>query len=1122
MTKFSLTLNKAFHDALDLATDQREKYIQEISCDDKKLAADLRQLLVILDDPQDKRLGEPLGFDVQSLVDFEPANTTGHFDRSGDRIGPYKLERLLGRGGGGIVYLAHREGEFRQQVAIKLLWQDYNADSKAQQRFDFERQLLSDLQHENIARLYDGGTTADGQPYFVMEYVDGRPITEYCDKKQLGVEQRLKVFLLVCGAVAHAHRSSIIHRDLKPSNILVTEEGVVKLVDFGIAKLTTMERTGSTPTLTETNFSPMTPQYASPEQICGDPIATSSDVYSLGVLLYELLTGIKPYGNAVQHHAQLFKLILDTDPPKPSAIAEKSSVHEGSSDIRQNGAKQKHLSQKLRGDLDAIVMTTLNKEPERRYQTAQLFADDITRHMDGKPIIARYDSFGYVVRRLIQRHRTVVLSTCLAAIVLVFSTVIVSLALLRSLKATEGQKDTLYAAQMRNAYSSFHSGDLVRAIALLSNQIPAKGDKDRRGVEWYFLAQQIEEMGANSFELAEGTKWILPRPQRDSFFCVNADGKLTLVDAATQHESLLEGFASVESEANITCVSFSPDGNRLGIGLRSETEDHAILVRDIESGNEWEFPSEAEVACIAFSHDGARCAFGDQKGRFGVWDTATRQLIWSRMGRFSRLYKSQPCGNVRFSLDDRQLALVTHNQLSVWAALDGASAGSWQCGLLTDVLFSPGGMSMIAVGPELMVFEKKDQVWTKQKHPISGQTTHLTCATLSPDGTKVASGDTRGLVDLRDWSTGELLDRRMHQKPVTHVEFSQDGRRLISTSEDVVQYSELPIDETSPAAIYWTDQIAVHPKTHRVACAGTDNRVLFCDPLPNGNRFLEFGRFDHRLCSFAFSPCGRFLATTGSDADYRNPTGNTHVWDTETGEKLGDFPSHWTCAIRFAPDGQHLVVGEFYGQGITIWDFRKGEPTWQAGRDIRLNEVWAVAFSERRNEMICVGNDEHGEGQFQLFRYDPFAPKLLKQFALRGSAKCMSVSTDGRFVAAGGMLGTQNRTGVIEIYDLDQERKLPNQMIGHTSPVNTLSFVPNSDSLVSGSWDDDLRFWNFKTGECLGAFSNRADVSALRVLQQKDKGYGFLIGTIPSEVSIELDLNLNWVKTDRKDFTWMR
>ena len=320
------------------------------------------------------------------------------------QLGAYRTIREIGRGGLGTVYLATRsDDQYQKQVAIKLVRRGLDTEDVLQ-RFRGERQILAQLEHPNIARLIDAGSIEQGLPYFVMEYVEGQPINSYCDGHKLSTTDRLKLFRLVCGAVTYAHQHLVIHRDIKPSNILVTEEGVPKLVDFGIAKL--LHADDPLSALTMTGVRVMTPEYASPEQIRGLPITTSTDIYSLGVLLYELLAGRKPYRLTTHTAEELSRAVVEQLPERPSTA------------IQNNQQSEVSNHKFLRGDLDNIVLMALRKEPERRYASVEQFSEDIRRHLEGRPVIAHKDTVGYRAGKFVKRHKAGVFATALVAFTL--------------------------------------------------------------------------------------------------------------------------------------------------------------------------------------------------------------------------------------------------------------------------------------------------------------------------------------------------------------------------------------------------------------------------------------------------------------------------------------------------------------------------------------------------------------------------------------------------------------------------------------------------------------------------------------------------------------------------------
>ena len=353
----------------------------------------------------------------------------------GIQIGPYRLVRELGRGGMGTVFLAVRSDDaFQKRVALKVLKRGMDTDAIVR-RFRNERQILASLDHPHISGVLDGGTTPDGLPYFAMEFVEGQPIDVYCDTHRLDTTARLHLFRKICSAVQYAHQNLIIHRDIKPANVLVTADGTPKLLDFGIAKLLNPDLGGQTMAPTAEGAPLMTPEYASPEQVRGEAVTTASDVYSLGVLLYELLTGRRPYQLPSRTPADIAQVICHQVPERPSTAATRTAATEldpeavtvasdgaaGPRATRDGGDEvdSQRLRRRLAGDLDNIVLKALSKEPSRRYGSVDQFSEDIRRHLEGLPVIARRCTIGYRAAKFVQRNRTGVAAAALVVAALV-------------------------------------------------------------------------------------------------------------------------------------------------------------------------------------------------------------------------------------------------------------------------------------------------------------------------------------------------------------------------------------------------------------------------------------------------------------------------------------------------------------------------------------------------------------------------------------------------------------------------------------------------------------------------------------------------------------------------------
>lgn len=391
------SIRTVFDAAVELPPANRDGFLADTCGGDAELRREVASLLAAHDagpgllDETGPDLAARLEWGVDGL-DAEDDALPGHL------VDHYRIEERIGAGGMGVVYRAVREdGRFRRAAALKVVKRGMDTESVLE-RFRAERRILASLEHEGIARLYDGGMTEDGRPYFVMELVEGLPIHRYCRERDASLSERLELFRQVCAAVDYAHRNLVVHRDLKPSNVLVTETGRVKLLDFGIAKLLDDDDPDALPA-TRVGQRPLTPLYACPEQIRGERITTAADVYGLGILLYELLAGRNPHqpdDDATAFDA--LRAAAETDPAPPSRVADR-------------------WRRRLRGDLDTIVLKALHREPDRRYGSPQALADDIARHLEGRPVTAHRDSLGYRLRKFVRRNRTVTAVTAVAFLV---------------------------------------------------------------------------------------------------------------------------------------------------------------------------------------------------------------------------------------------------------------------------------------------------------------------------------------------------------------------------------------------------------------------------------------------------------------------------------------------------------------------------------------------------------------------------------------------------------------------------------------------------------------------------------------------------------------------------------
>jgi eukaryotic-like serine/threonine-protein kinase len=457
-------IKELFTSALERVPEERSSFLLQACAGDDSLRIEIESLLSNFDS-------------VPDFLEQSPAAALYSGALAGKRIGAYRIIREIGQGGMAVVYLGERDDQsYRKQVAVKMVKPGIDTE-QVLQRFRNERQTLAALDHANIVKLLDGGSSGDGSPYLVMEYVEGLPIDKYCNLHKLSIDERLRLFRKVCSAVQYAHENLVIHRDLKPGNILISKTGEPRLLDFGIAKLLNPECFQTS--LITTNWHPMTPEYASPEQIRGQTITAATDVYSLGVLLFNLLTGHQPYRPAGQSLLEIERLVCETEPEKPSIAVTRNERRLSDDDAAtgstaelvssQRGLRPDELQRRLRGDLDTIVMKALRKESERRYRSVKELSLDIERTLEGLPVRARKATITYRSTKFFQRHKE-----SLAAVLVVLSVVAVLATILfhrSSPKLTD--KDTIVLGDFTNTTGDAVFDDaLKQALAVELGQSP--------------------------------------------------------------------------------------------------------------------------------------------------------------------------------------------------------------------------------------------------------------------------------------------------------------------------------------------------------------------------------------------------------------------------------------------------------------------------------------------------------------------------------------------------------------------------------------------------------------------------------------------------------------------------
>ena len=1002
---------------------------------------------------------------------FPTASISGSGGGRGEQIGPYKLLSVLGEGGCGVVYLAEREKPVKRRVALKII--KPGMDSKQViARFEAERQALALLNHPNIAQVYNAGTTEAGRLYFVMEYVKGVPIIEHCDRQKLSVEERLELFLQVCDAIGHAHQKGIIHRDIKPSNILVLFEGqkaLPKVIDFGVAKAISQPLTDRT-LFTEHGQLLGTPEYMSPEQaeMTTQDIDTRSDIYSLGVLLYELLTGTLPFDRKTLEKAgfgEIQRIIREQDPPRPSTRL--SSLGEEATKIAQSRRMEvSTLTKQLHKELEWIPLKAMRKERTHRYRSASELSDDIQNYLKGVPLIAGPESTAYRVRKFMRRNRALVTATAAVAAAIIVGLVVSTAMYFQAEKArgiaeeartaeaqqrqiaeaetkrakelAETQRKQLYFNHIALADVAYRDTNIHRLRELLES-CPA----DLRGWEWYRLNHIFDQARMTIRGHESAVACVAFSPDGKRIVSGSVDKTIKVWDAATGAELMtLRGH-----EGDVTCVLFSPDGKHIVSG----SDDKTVKVWDTATGAELMTlrGHSDKVWSVAFSRDGRRIVSGGKDNTIKLWDGSTGAEVMTLRGHSDMVWW------VAFSPDGERIISGSRDGTArVWGAATGAEVMTLRVGSdVASFVLSPDGKRVIS-GSDDGTITVWDAATGDELMTLRGHSGIVWSVAFSPDGKRiVSSGFYDHMINIWDVESGAAIATlRGHKGFITCVAFSPDGERIVSSGGgwDISEHTIKVWDvATSPEKMSlrghkdWVSSVAFSPDGEHIVSGSKDNMIKLWN-VRTGAELMTLRGHEGWVRAVSFSPDGKRIVSGSDDNTIK-------VWDEASGEELMALRGHegWVHTVGFNPDGERIVSGSG-DKTIRIWDIESGEQVRKiSGHD---GAVFSAAFSPDGKRIVSSSEDK------TVRVWD--AATGAELMTLCGHAYpvyAVAFSPDGKRIAS----GSGDRT--VKVWDATTGAEVM-LLHGHYWDVSCVAFSPDGKRIISGSLAGTVKVWDSATG----------------------------------------------------------
>jgi WD40 repeat protein/tRNA A-37 threonylcarbamoyl transferase component Bud32 len=1044
-------VEELFDSVADLSATERRNQLDSACADDGELRAEVESLLAALE-------GAPTR--IQDVIDQQAEDITitaapmsgASPSMLGRQLGRYRLLEKLGEGGMGVVFLAERvDGEYRTKVAIKLLRGLDSPDAIA--RFRDERQILATLEHPGIVRLLDGGSTDTGQPYLVMEHVSGVPISRYVADHQLSLPDRLELFNRAAAAVAFAHQRLVVHRDLKPSNMLVTLDGTPKLLDFGIAKLlsTSPGAQAQREASTRTGMQLLTPEYASPEQVRGEPISTATDVYSLGAVLYELCTEVKAQPLKGESVERILRAILDSEPPRPSTVAPKA------------------WQRALRGDLDNIILKALHKQPSKRYASVEQLIEDIERHLGGLPVKARAATFSYRAGKFVLRNLASVAAAGVVLGALSSATVV-------SLRQARRADEQAANAEQQRQFAETQASLAREQAAVARARAQAVRDALRIGaaqtaVEDPTLAVLLlREIEARDPEQVFG--WLRAVPH----FHAPAFVTTTVIDSEA---------------AEWARTAWSPDGTRFAtaqIGKPAQiwTADGTLLTTlESDHGRTFDFAWSPDSTHFVTSYgnaaqvwraDGTAVAVLDGHSAIGgswlraAWSPDGSQIstastdktvgLWRADGTLLARLGGHPSGELWAAWSPDGSRLLTGSPwdktLRVWRA-DGT--------LMTAFTVRAEGNPVAAWSPdgEAIVTGSADgraYVWRPDgnlKATLERHEARIVTAAWSPDGSRFAlgSGDKTASVWRSDGTI--LASLTGHQGPVFAVAWSHDGRRLVTASirtarvwqPDGASVATLTGHRHGVVGVSW------RPGREELLTTADDGSIRLWQSDANLPSVLAV--HSPNVVTAVWSPDHSKLATASEDA-------TVHLWQHD-GSRLASLAAHQQVArsIAWSPDGNELITT--YGDHTArVWRADGTLHATLSGNPDELDELIMASWSPTGSAIATA----HADGTARIWTSDgkPLATLTGHDDAVRSVAW----SKDGQRL----LTASWDKTARVWTSDGKPLATLG----GHAQPVQAAAWSPDDSRIATASMDRTARIWK-SDGTPVAVLSGQSEMESV-------------------------------------------